>query len=44
MPLLGVGDQQPSMFEEPLFVPLRLRIARLVIPWHAMRSRAVGSG
>ena len=41
-PLLGVGDQQPSVFEEPLFVRLRVRIARLVIPWDAMRSPAVG--
>ena len=42
-PLLGVGDQQPSMFEEPLFLRLRVRIARLVIPWDAMRSPAVSA-
>ena len=29
------------MFADPLFVPLRVRIARLVVPWDAMRSRAV---
>ena len=40
-PLLGVGDQAASMFADPLFAPLRVRIARLVVPWDAMRSRAV---
>jgi hypothetical protein len=40
-PLLGIGDQQSSMFTEPLFAPLRVRIARLVIPWDEMRSPAV---
>ena len=29
------------MFADPLFVPLRVRIGRLVVPWDAMRSRAV---
>jgi hypothetical protein len=40
-PLLGVGDQAASMFTDPLFAPLQVRIARLVVPWDAMRSRAV---
>ena len=40
-PLLGVGDQAAGMFTDPLFAPLRTRIARLVVPWDAMRSRDV---
>ena len=34
--LLGVGDQAPGMFEDPLFAPLQVPIARLVVPWDAM--------
>ena len=29
------------MFADPLFVPLQVRIARMVVPWDAMRSPAV---
>lgn len=29
------------MFTDSLFVPLRVRISRLVVPWDAMRSRGV---
>jgi hypothetical protein len=41
-PLLGIGDQAASMFADPRFAALRVPIARLVVPWDAMRSRAVG--
>jgi hypothetical protein len=37
-----VGDQEPNMFSDPLFAPLRMRIARLVVPWNATHSRPVG--
>ena len=40
-PLLGVGDQAASMFADRLFAPLQVQIARLVVPWDAMRSREV---
>jgi hypothetical protein len=40
-PLLGVGDQAASMFADPLFAPLQVQIARLVVPWDAMHSRDV---
>ena len=40
-PLLGVGEQSVRLFTDPLFVPLRIRIARVVVPWDAMRSRGV---
>jgi len=37
-PLLGISDQQPAMFTDPLFVPLGVRIARVVAPWNVMRT------
>jgi hypothetical protein len=37
-PLLGIGDQQPAMFTDPLFAPLGVRIARVVAPWNVMRT------
>ena len=40
-PLLGVGDQAADMFAHPLFTPLQVPIARLVVPWDAMRGREV---
>ena len=42
-PLLGIGDQMASMFSHELFALLRVRIARLVVPWDAMRSPAVAA-
>jgi hypothetical protein len=39
--LLGVGDQMASMFSQQLFTQLRVRLARLVVPWDAMGSPAV---
>jgi hypothetical protein len=34
---IGIGDQNVSTFNDPLFKPLRLRYARLVVPWDALR-------
>jgi hypothetical protein len=38
--LVGVGDQQPFMFEDPRFQALRIRYARLAIGWDALEHRA----
>jgi hypothetical protein len=37
-PLVGIGDQQPSMFANPLFVELNIPIVRYIAPYDAMDS------
>ena len=39
--LIGVGDQSAGMFADPRFTRLQVQIARLVIPWDAMRGAGV---
>lgn len=36
MPLVGIADQKPTMFTDPLFGDLAVRQARFVVPWDAM--------
>lgn len=36
MPLVGIADQKPAMFTDPLFGGLQVRHARYVMPWDAM--------
>ncbi len=36
VPLVGIADQKPEMFSDPLFGELGVRTARLVVPWDAM--------
>jgi hypothetical protein len=38
--VVGIGDQQPSMFHDPRFQALDIRYARLSIGWNALQSRA----
>ena len=38
--IVGIGDQQPSMFHDPRFQALGIRYARLSIGWNALESRA----
>jgi PKD repeat protein len=40
-PVIGISDQQPTTFGEPLFQVLRLRFARYVTPWNSI-SREPG--
>jgi hypothetical protein len=35
---LGISDQNPLTFSDPLFVPLRIHQARFVVPWDAIYS------
>ena len=35
-PLLGIGDQKPSMFSDPLYRPLGMTTARFVVAWDAV--------
>lgn len=34
---VGISDQHAPMFSDPLFAPLKLRYARLVVPWNIAR-------
>lgn len=36
MPVVGIADQKPEMFSDPLFGELGVREARYVVPWDAM--------
>jgi PKD repeat protein len=36
LPAIGISDQQPTTFGDPLFQVLKLRYARLVTPWDAI--------
>lgn len=36
---IGIGDQKPAMFTDPLFRSLEIRKARLVVPWDVMTVR-----
>ena len=36
MPVVGIADQKPSMFTDPLFAQIGVRNARYVVPWDAM--------
>jgi hypothetical protein len=38
--VVGIGDQQPSMFHDPRFQALGIRYARLSIGWNALQSRS----
>jgi hypothetical protein len=35
-PTVGIADQKPEMFTDPLFTGLGVRTARLVVPWDVM--------
>ena len=35
-PLVGIADQKPNMFTDPLFAGLGVRHARFVVPWDTM--------
>ncbi len=35
-PAVGIADQKPGMFTDPLFAAIGVRHARLVVPWDAM--------
>ena len=37
-PLVGFADQKPSMFDDPRFVDLGIRQARLNIPWDVLQE------
>lgn len=37
-PLIGIGEQKPGMFADPLWQRLGLRDARYVAPWDALRD------
>ena len=34
---IGIGDQHPQSFSQPLFQQLGFRYARLIVPWDALR-------
>jgi hypothetical protein len=34
---IGIGDQHPQSFTQPLFQQLHFRYARLIVPWDALR-------
>jgi Glycosyl hydrolase catalytic core len=34
---IGIGDQHPESFSQPLFQQLKFRYARLIVPWDALR-------
>ena len=36
--LVGIGDQQPAMFANPLFVELNIPVVRYIAPYDAMNS------
>lgn len=36
LPAIGIADQKPAMFADPLFRELGVKRARLVVPWDAM--------
>jgi len=38
-PAIGFADQKPSMFDDPRFVELRVRHARLNVPWDVLQDR-----
>jgi hypothetical protein len=38
--VVGIGEQQPSMFGDPRFQALGIRYARLSIGWNALENRA----
>lgn len=41
LPAIGISDQQPDTFRDPLFKVLKLKYARLVTPWNSIfRERA----
>lgn len=33
---VGIGDQKPGMFTDPLFTSLHIRKARLIVPWDVL--------
>ena len=36
--VIGIGDQKPEMFTDPLFRSLRIEHVRVVVPWDVMQS------
>lgn len=36
----GIGDQDPAIFQDPRFIWLGIRFARVVVPWDAMRHHS----
>ena len=38
-PVVGVSDQRPATFADPLFTALGLRTARLIVPWNAVLTQ-----
>jgi hypothetical protein len=37
--LIGIADQKPAMFSDPLFTGLQIRKARVVVPWDVLSVR-----
>jgi hypothetical protein len=35
-PIIGIGEQKPAMFSDPLYTQLQLRHARYIAPWDAL--------
>lgn len=35
---VGISDQQPTIFSNPLFKPLKMKMARYVTPWDSMNT------
>jgi hypothetical protein len=37
--LVGIGEQDPGFFTDPLFAPLKVKKARVFVPWNATSSK-----
>jgi hypothetical protein len=37
-PVIGIGEQKPAMFSDPLYTQLSLRHARYIAPWDALKD------
>ena len=37
---VGISDQQASTFTNPLFAPLKLKVARIIIPYDVLSEPA----
>jgi hypothetical protein len=35
---IGISDQEPTVFTNPLFAPLKMKMARYVTPWDSMNA------
>jgi hypothetical protein len=41
---VGIGDQNPSMFTDPLFGPLKVKRSRVIVPWNVAQKRRYRRG